>query len=454
MQEEIKILERKFKGGPDKEADRRAIIKRRTGRQVMDRVILHSDCNCFYASVEMLHHPELDGKPLAVGGDPEQRHGIILTANYIAKRAGVKTGTALWEARQVCPELVIVPPRMDLYLRFSELARAVYREYSDLVEPYGLDECWIDCTGSVECFGSGLQIAREISDRIRRELGITVSIGVSWNKIFAKFGSDYRKPDAITVVSRDNYRKIVWESPVEDLLFVGRATRRKLLRYGILTIGELAQADPSFLHGIFGKMGLVLSAFARGEDRTPVSADRGESPIKSIGNSTTTPRDLTTEQDVRMVMYMLSESVASRLRNHGFVGDVVEICVRDSTLSGFSRQHRIDVPTNISEEIAQEGMRLFRENYDWKSPIRSIGVRVSHLKAEGFPWQLSIFTDPEWREKQLRADLAVDEIRNRFGYEAVRRGLMQVDTVLSADDAQTHVVHPHGYFEKGNRTGV
>ncbi|HAB95210.1 MAG TPA: DNA polymerase IV [Lachnospiraceae bacterium] len=420
----------------------------------MDRVILHSDCNCFYASVEMLHHPELDGKPLAVGGDPEQRHGIILTANYIAKRAGVKTGTALWEARQVCPELVIVPPRMDLYLRFSELARAVYREYSDLVEPYGLDECWIDCTGSVECFGSGLQIAREISDRIRRELGITVSIGVSWNKIFAKFGSDYRKPDAITVVSRDNYRKIVWESPVEDLLFVGRATRRKLLRYGILTIGELAQADPSFLHGIFGKMGLVLSAFARGEDRTPVSADRGESPIKSIGNSTTTPRDLTTEQDVRMVMYMLSESVASRLRNHGFVGDVVEICVRDSTLSGFSRQHRIDVPTNISEEIAQEGMRLFRENYDWKSPIRSIGVRVSHLKAEGFPWQLSIFTDPEWREKQLRADLAVDEIRNRFGYEAVRRGLMQVDTVLSADDAQTHVVHPHGYFEKGNRTGV
>ena len=454
MQEEIKILERKFKGGPDKEADRRVIIKRRTGRQVMDRVILHSDCNCFYASVEMLHHPELDGKPLAVGGDPEQRHGIILTANYIAKRAGVKTGTALWEARQACPELVIVPPRMDLYLRFSELARAVYREYSDLVEPYGLDECWIDCTGSVECFGSGLQIAREISDRIRRELGITVSIGVSWNKIFAKFGSDYRKPDAITVVSRDNYRKIVWESPVEDLLFVGRATRRKLLRYGILTIGELAQADPSFLHGIFGKMGLVLSAFARGEDRTPVSADRGESPIKSIGNSTTTPRDLTTEQDVRMVMYMLSESVASRLRNHGFVGDVVEICVRDSTLSGFSRQHRIDVPTNISEEIAQEGMRLFRENYDWKSPIRSIGVRVSHLKAEGFPWQLSIFTDPEWREKQLRADLAVDEIRNRFGYEAVRRGLMQVDTVLSADDAQTHVVHPHGYFEKGNRTGV
>ena len=420
----------------------------------MDRVILHSDCNCFYASVEMLHHPELDGKPLAVGGDPEQRHGIILTANYIAKRAGVKTGTALWEARQACPGLIIVPPRMDLYLRFSELAREIYSDYSDRVEPYGLDECWIDCTQSGECFGSGPRIAQEISGRMKRELGITVSIGVSWNKIFAKFGSDYKKPDAITVIDRDNYRKIVWESPVEDLLFVGRATRRKLLRYGIPTIGELARTDPAFLQGVFGKMGLVLSAFARGEDQTPVSSDRSESPIKSIGNSTTTPRDLTTEQDVRMVMYMLSESVASRLRSPGFVGDVVEICVRDSSLSGFIRQHKIDMPTNISEEIAREGMRLFRENYDWQRPIRSLGVRVSHLKEEGFPYQLNIFTDPEWREKQLKADLAVDEIRDRFGYEAVRRGLMQVDTRLSADDAQTHVVHPHGYFEKGNRTGV
>ena len=209
----------------------------------MERVILHSDCNCFYASVEMLHHPELAGKPLAVGGDPEQRHGIILTANYIAKRAGVKTGTALWEARQACPGLVIVPPRMDLYLRFSNLTREIYREYSDLVESYGLDECWIDCTQSEACMGNGPDLAAEISARIKRELGITVSIGVSWNKIYAKFGSDYRKPDAITVIDRDNYRDIVWESPVEDLLFVGRATSRKLHRFGILTIGDLAQTD-------------------------------------------------------------------------------------------------------------------------------------------------------------------------------------------------------------------
>ena len=420
----------------------------------MDRVILHSDCNCFYASVEMLHHPELEGKPLAVGGDPEQRHGIILTANYIAKRAGVKTGTALWQARQACPGLVIVPPRMDLYFRFSLLAREIYREFSDLVEPYGLDECWIDCTQSGQCFGSGRDIAAMISDRIRRELGITVSVGVSWNKIYAKFGSDYKKPDAITVIDRNNYRDIVWKSPASDLLFVGRATQRKLLRYGILTIGDLAQADPEFLQGVFGKIGLVLSAFARGEDQTPVAADRSEVPVKSIGNSTTTPRDLTTEQDVRMVIYMLAESVASRLRKHGFVGDVIEIYVRDGDLCGFSRQHKVDMPTNISEEIAQEAMRLFRQNYSWGKPIRSIGVRVSHLKAEDFPYQLSLFTDPMWREKQLRADIAVDEIRSRFGFQAVRRGLMHVDTDLSADDAETHVVHPHGYFERGNRTGV
>jgi len=281
-----------------------------------------------------------------------------------------------------------------------------------------------------------------------------VSIGVSWNKVFAKFGSDYRKPDAITVIDRDNYRHIVWDSPVSDLLFVGSATRRKLYRYGILTIGDLARTDPLFLQGVFGKIGLVLSAFARGEDQTPVADGCSEVPVKSIGNSTTTPRDLTTDQDVKMVIYMLAESVASRLRRHGFAGDVVEICVRDGDLQGFTRQHKVDMPTNISEEIAREAMRLFRENYSWERPVRSIGVRVTHLMTEDHPYQISLFTSPEWREKQLKADLAVDEIRDRFGFQAVRRGLMHIDMKLSADDAETHVVHPHGYFERGNRSGV
>ena len=282
------------------------------------RTILHSDMNSCYASVELLHRPYLRGKPMAVGGDPEARHGIVLAKDELAKKAGVKTGMALWEARQVCPDITFVPPRMDLYLRFSRLAREIYSEYSDRIEPFGIDESWIDVTESASYKGDGVQIAEEIRERMKTELGVTVSIGVSWNKIFAKFGSDYKKPDAVTVITPENYRKIVWQSPVEDLLYVGRATRRKLNNLGILTVGDLARMDPEILHSHFGKMGYILSVFARGEDQTPVSVQDYESPIKSIGNSTTTPRDLTTEEDVKIVTYVLSESVASRLRDDNF----------------------------------------------------------------------------------------------------------------------------------------
>ena len=294
----------------------------------MDRIILHSDCNCFYASVEMLHHPELAGKPLAVGGDPEARHGIVLTANYIAKRMGVKTGMALWQARQACPDLVFVPPRMDLYLRFSRMAREIYLEYTDQVENFGCDEAWLAVERSRSIKGDGMTIAREISDRIKQELGITVSIGVSWNKIFAKLGSDYKKPDDITEISRENYKEIVWPLPASDLLYVGRSTERKLSRVGIHTIGELACAEPAHLQSFLGKMGLVLSAFANGLDDSPVSEDGYHAPVKSIGNSTTTPRDLTTDTDVKIILMALSESVAARLRKNGFCAGVVEISIR------------------------------------------------------------------------------------------------------------------------------
>ena len=285
----------------------------------MDRIILHSDCNCFYASVEMLHHPELAGKPLAVGGDPEARHGIVLTANYIAKRMGVKTGMALWQARQACPDLVFVPPRMDLYLRFSRMAREIYLEYTDQVENFGCDEAWLAVERSRSIKGDGMTIAREISDRIKQELGITVSIGVSWNKIFAKLGSDYKKPDAITEISRENYKEIVWPLPASDLLYVGRSTERKLSRVGIHTIGELACAEPAHLQSFLGKMGLVLSAFANGLDDSPVSEDGYHAP---------TPRDLTTDTDVKIILMALSESVAARLRKNGFCAGVVEISIR------------------------------------------------------------------------------------------------------------------------------
>ncbi len=420
-----------------------------------DRIILHVDMNCFYASVEMLHDPSLRDIPMAVGGDPEARHGIVLTANYIAKRMGVKTGMALWQAREACRNVVFVPPHYDEYIRFSRLAGKVYRDYTDRVEPYGLDENWLDITDSAHMLGTddGMSVAREISDRIKRELGLTVSIGVSWNKIYAKFGSDYKKPDAITLISRDNYRNILWTAPVSDLLYVGHRTDSKLRKYGILTIGDLAKTDMDFLCSVFGKIGYVLSAFARGEDNTPVALFDEHIPIKSVGNSTTTPRDLVSDMDVRLVIYLLAESVAARLRDHHFIGDVIGVSIRDSGLFSFTRQHRISLPTNISEEIASEAYRLFKENYEWKSPIRSVGVRVSNLVPDTTPHQYDLFMTEEMREKYLKADIAVSDIRRRFGYESVLRGLMYFDRSLSGLDAKAddHMIHPVGYFQNGNK---
>ena len=427
-----------------------------------DRIILHVDCNCFYASVEMLYHPELDGKPLAVGGDPEERHGIVLTANYIAKRQGVKTGMALWQARQNCPDLIFVPPRMYLYIRFSRMARAIYREYSDKVESFGLDECWIDITDSCAIIGdrtktmeNGYRIAREISNRIRKELGITVSIGVSWNKIYAKLGSDYRKPDAITVFDRNNYRQLIYPLPVSDLLYVGRRTDKKLAKYGIRTIGQLAEADPHYLRDWFGKVGLMLSVFARGEDRTPVNDVGIEAPVRSVGNSTTTPRDLVNNEDVRLVLYLLSESVSERLRESGFEGQVISVYVRNSDLWGFHQQKKIPAPTNISGEIEAVAFDIFQGMYRWERPIRSIGISVGDLKPAGRPRQLSLFVNEQYRERQRRADGMVMQIRRRYGYSAIQRGIMHEDKYLSSLNAtaEDHMIHPHSYFENGNRTG-
>ena len=255
-----------------------------------DRVILHSDINCCYASIEHLHHPELAGKPLAVGGDPEARHGIVLTADYIAKKYGVKTGMALWQAKQVCPDITFVSPRMDLYLRFSRMAHEIYAEYTDRQEPYGIDECWLDVTGSSSLKGDGLLIAQEISRRMKSELGITVSVGVSFNKIFAKLGSDYKKPDAITTMYKSEFKQKAWSLPVADLLYVGKSTNRKLALFGIKTIGDLARADEDVLNSHLGKMGSILWSFANGYDDSPVKLENTHAPIKSVGNSTTTPK--------------------------------------------------------------------------------------------------------------------------------------------------------------------
>ena len=323
----------------------------------MDRVIIHSDANCFYASVEMLYHPEFAGKPLAVGGDPEARHGIVLTANYIAKKHGVKTGMALWQARQACPDVIFVPPRMDLYLKFSSMLREIYGEYTDKIEPYGCDEAWLDVSDSSSLKGDGRKIADEISARVKKELGITVSEGISWNKIYAKLGSDYKKPDAITEFNRENYKSLIWKLPASDLLYVGRSTNRTLSKYGIHTIGDLACTDPDFLLKTLGKMGLVIHSFANGWDESPVATEGYSAPIKSIGNSTTTPRDLENDLDVQIIFMALAESVSARLRKHGFKCNTVAISIRDNSLYHFFRQMHLREPTDITDEIMNAAIR-------------------------------------------------------------------------------------------------
>ena len=391
----------------------------------MNRTILHSDCNCFYASVELLHHPELRGKPVAVGGDPEARHGIVLTADYTAKRYGVKTGMALWQAKQVCPDITFLPPRMDLYLRFSRMAQ-------------------------------------EISSRMKKELGITVSAGVSFNKIFAKLGSDYKKPDAITTMYEDEFQRKAWCLPVSDLLYVGNATNKKLYSMGIRTIGDLAKSDETLLVRKLGKMGSILWAFANGYDESPVKLENTLAPVKSVGNSTTTPRDMETDEDVKIVLYILAESVAARLRENGFRCRTVEINVRDKELFHFSKQVKLQNASNITKEIAEAGYRLYKDNYRlpaddkelkssrpefFQKPLRSIGIRGTDLVTDYFWEQLDMFMDPQAREKQMKMDETVDIIRKRFGFYSVQRGLMYRDRILSACDAKSdHTVHPHGYF--------
>lgn len=417
----------------------------------MDRVILHSDLNSFYASVECLYRPEIRDFPVAVGGNPESRHGIILAKNEKAKKAGVKTGDILSEAMGKCADLVIVPPNYQLYLKYSRLARLIYLRYTHKIDNFGIDESWLDVTNSSKLHGSGEEIAQKISRDIQDELGVTVSIGISWNKIFAKYGSDYKKPNAITSVTRENYKTIVWDNDVGDLLYVGRATKKKLLKYGITTIGQLAQTSPDFLSLTLGKMGLILWQFANGLDDSPVKSfnedyNGNERLVKSIGNSITTPRDLTNLRDVKLIIYMLTESVAMRLRETGCYCLTVAIQVRNKELHSFSRQLKLDKPSNLTSEIARAAIKLFENNYDFSLAIRSMGVRVTDLVPDSTPIQVDIFGNEENRVKQAKLDGTIDQLRKRFGNHAVRRAVTIGDQLSKVDPKKDHVIYPLSYF--------
>ncbi|NCB52253.1 MAG: DNA polymerase IV [Clostridia bacterium] len=415
----------------------------------MQRTIMHVDMNGCYASIECLHNPAIRDKPVAVGGDVEARHGIILAKNEHAKKYGIKTGEALWQAKQKCPELVIVQPHFDRYIRFSRLAREIYADYSNQVEPFGLDEAWVDVTGSPRLDGTGEALAHEIRERIKFELGVTVSVGVSWNKVFAKLGSDYQKPDAVTVFTKEDYKGKIWPLPAEDLLYVGRATRKKLLMRGIHTIGEIARTDPALLQGWFGKWGLILSAFANGEDTSPVANIGDEAVVKSIGNSTTTPRDLENDEDAKIVYFMLCESVAERMREAGFLARTVQISLRDKDLNFLGdRQMKLQTPSCLASEIHAAAMTLLRNNYDWHKPLRSIAVKATDLLPATTPLQLTMFEDTEKRERMEMLERTIDDIRRRFGHYAIYRAAVIKDSTLTnINPKDDHTIHPVGYFK-------
>lgn len=408
-----------------------------------DRVIMHVDMNAFYASVAQHLDPGLRGKAVAVAGDPERRNGIILAKSREAKACGVKTAEAIWQAKQKCPDLVVVPPDYAAYKRYSRLARMIYYGYTDLVEPFGLDESWIDVTGSLPLFGGdAMLVAREISERVKSELGLTVSVGVSWNKVFAKLGSD-------------TYRDTVWPLPASDLIYVGPATTCKLCSCGIETIGDLACADDRLLKHLLGKMGLILKVFACGEDTTPVRAlDPGSADVlrevKSIGNGLTAPHDIVCADDAKALIWLLAESVAQRLRECRLRARTIAVGVRDAgTLAGYTRQHALRIATCTTGEIARTAFDLLRANepLDAGHPLRSLHVRASRLEPFATCRQLDLFGDEEARMAAERLDLAIDGARRRFGNRAVMRLCELVDPTLAGLDIKAdNVIHPVGYF--------
>ncbi len=396
----------------------------------MKRTIFHIDQNCFFASVEMVAHPEYRNVPMAVTGDASKRHGIILARNELAKKAGVKTAEAIWQAEQKCPELVKVSSHYDKYAFYSGKLRALYEEYSDKVEPFGMDECWVDLTDVIGDRDPG-QLADEIRRRVREEFKLTCSIGVSFNKIFAKLGSDYKKPDATTVITEDNFKDIVWPLPAADLLFVGGATAARLNEVNIRTIGDLANSSREFMTDYLGKPGEMLWLYANGIDDSPVAPADEQRQYKSIGNSMTTPKDILNRAEACGTFRTLAASVASRLRNHKLLGCNVAITVRDKDLMTYEHQKTLFEPTNSEKVIYETAMELFDESYDWHTVIRSVGVRCAKVIPEDSGIQLSMFSDTqEKKDADGKLSKVIDDINRRFG-EGTVKSCAQMQGIMS-----------------------
>lgn len=411
------------------------------------RTILHVDANSFYASCECLYRPSIREKPVAVCGDPEARHGIVLTKNQHAKKYGVQTGEAIWQAKQKCPSLVVVPPDYPLYLHMSRKIHEILGKYSDKVESFGLDESWVEISADDMDVRKGQLVADEIRHRIHRTLGITVSVGVADNKVMAKLGSDYKKPDATTVLPPDLYEQIVWPLPVSDLLYVGPATTRKLARIGVCTIGQLANLDESILAHKFGKIGYMLKAFALGLDTSPVKPIEVSLPIKSVGNSTTPPHDIENMTDVKELVYLLAESVATRLRENNFKARCISVSARTTELISSSCQTTLSPSTCLAKEIAETALRLFEQRYRFGFPFRSMGINCSQLSPLDAPVQVDMFGEDERRVKQEQLERSIDGLRSRFGHQVIRRGIVLSDLSYSEiNPKEEHIIHPVGFL--------
>lgn len=398
-----------------------------------ERAILHSDMNSFYASVEMMLDPGLRGKPVAVCGSVEERHGIVLAKSDTAKKCGIRTGMVGWEAKQRCPGLIFVPPQYDEYIKYSKLAHEIYYRYTPLVEPFGMDECWLDVTESHGCRGDPMQIAQQIRRSMREELGLTVSVGVSFNKIFAKLGSDMKKPDAVTQITKDSFREQIWGLSADEMIYCGPATTRKLSQLGIHTIGDIARTDPTVLRRLLGVNGTALWQYANGLDRSRVMHRDFVPPMKSIGHGITCVADLENNAEVSRVMLALSQDVGHRLRIHGLAAGGIQVYVRGNDLSGAQFQCRLPMTTQLPSEIASAAFRLFRQRYAWDRKVRAVCVRATDLVSDKEAVQMSIFDDPVRRLRKEQLQDTIEGIRGRFGKAALTYAALVTDLKMPED---------------------
>lgn len=399
----------------------------------MDRVILHCDMNGFYASVELLDRPDLADVPMAVCGDPNSRHGIILAKNEHAKKYGIVTAETVWQAMRKCPGLQLVKPHHDKYKEYSLKINQIYLQYTDMVEPFSIDESWLDVTASRRLFGSGRQIADTIRERVKAELGLTLSVGVSYNKIFAKMGSEYKKPDATTEITRENFKDLLWGKPVGELFFVGWATAEKLAKLGVRTIGDLARANPKALEGLLGKQGPLLHSYACGLDDSPVALYNRREKIKSVGNGITFRRNLLGLNDITTALTSLSDTVAGRLRKYQMKCCGVKVDIKDPAFKTISRQKQLTVPTNLAAEIKKTALELIQSSWRLSDPIRLLTLTAINLTDETADEQISLFDAPaEDRQKGESIERTMDDIRKKFGDSSITFGQI-IDNDLGID---------------------